>query len=853
MVETLGHYKILDRIGAGGMGEVYRARDTRLGRTVAIKVLAPELANDPARRDRLLREARAAAALSHPNIAALYEIGEDQGQLFLVFEFVPGETLKTVIGGRALNPRRAIDFAVQIADALAEAHSDGIVHRDIEPANVIITPRDKAKILDFGLATWTAGGAERDHAAHDSTVIVTGARTTLGTVAYMSPEQALGEKVDHRTDIFSLGVVLFEMLTGKLPFTGVTSAALALQIVQAPAPTLSSMNRSLPKELEPILGRALAKSLDQRYESAATLAAELRSVGAILDVRSDAAPPSVAQPLVAPRRRSFGKWLVLLLLLGACGAAAWYERTTIERLWRRTVGPPPPPVIAVIPLELAEPDASKTYFADGLTEDLMSRLGQTPGLKVLGRSATRNARGRSPADVARELGAGVVLTGSVGSAADTVKVSLVLIDPRDERVVWEGKYTKELKDIFAVQAQVASEVASALRVTLQPTRAREVALSRVVDQRAYDLYLRGRQATAERRLADAIKLYEQAIAADAGLTEAFAGMSDALRLQLMVAGVADYPLLRERSRAVAQRAYELDPDSPQANVAMGLVSESLADTLKYLRHAIELDASSAEAYHLIGSELGDFDPEQAIAFFRKSLALDPRLDLSRSDIAAALFHLGRVDEARSELNALGHVDAGRGSAGLALIDLRDGQYARAASELAALSATRSTPSSWSPYVVALRLSGRVDEAIMEAAQMTARFPQDCEARVLLAALRLERRKVPGAHKSSDAAITAGNREDAPSPVVRCALHAAAALQDGAQAAALMDRVAEREPILRAFAAPVMGQSGTMWIDARMYPWSLIARQPVVAEARARLDAAYARERDVARAALAGLP
>src|SRR5712692_3820173 len=217
MFETLGQYKILDRLGAGGMGEVYRAR-----------------------RDRFLREARAAAALSHPNIAALYEIGEDQGQLFLAFEFVPGETLKTVIGGHRLNPRRAIDFAAQIADALADAHGEGIVHRDIKPANIIITPKDKAKILDFGLATWTAGGAEREHAPRDSTVMVTTAGTTLGTVAYMSPEQAVGEEVDERTDLFSLGVVLFEMLTGQLPFTGATPTALALQIVQAPAPALSS-------------------------------------------------------------------------------------------------------------------------------------------------------------------------------------------------------------------------------------------------------------------------------------------------------------------------------------------------------------------------------------------------------------------------------------------------------------------------------------------------------------------------------------------------------------------------------------------------------------------------------------
>jgi serine/threonine-protein kinase len=340
MFESLGHYKILDRIGAGGMGEVLRARDTRLGRTVAIKVMAAHIAADPERRERFLQEARAAAALSHPNIAALYEIGEDQGQLFLVFEYVPGETLKTVIGGRPLNPRRAIDLAVQVADALADAHAEGIVHRDIKPANIIVTPKGNAKILDFGLATWTSGGAERKDAAHTATVVVAPGGTTQGTVAYLSPEQALGERVDHRTDIFSLGIVIFEMVTGKLPFSGATPTALALQIVQAQAPSPSSVNRSLPTELDPIVGRALAKSLEQRYESSVTMSAELRSVGAILDVRSDASPPSPLPSAVRqPRRRSGGGWIILLVVLAAL-LAAWFQRDSIERLWRSTVSPP---------------------------------------------------------------------------------------------------------------------------------------------------------------------------------------------------------------------------------------------------------------------------------------------------------------------------------------------------------------------------------------------------------------------------------------------------------------------------------------------------------------------------------
>ena len=321
MFETLGQYKILDRIGAGGMGELFRARDTRLGRTVAVKVVSAEVAADPERRERLLQDAQAATKLSHPNIATLYEVGEDQGQLFLAYEYVPGTTLNAVIGGNPLNPRRAIDFAVQIADALADAHVEGVVHRDLKPTNIIITPKDKAKILDFGLAAWTAGGAERERAAADTT-----AGASLATVAYMSPEQALGEKGDQRTDIFSLGAVLFEMLTGKVPFTGTTPSAVALQIIQAPAPAASSLNPAVPAEADAIVARALAKSLDQRYESAVTLAAELRSVAAILDVRSEVSEAAGPPPAVRSQgSHPAAQLLFMVLLAGAVGAAiVWW-------------------------------------------------------------------------------------------------------------------------------------------------------------------------------------------------------------------------------------------------------------------------------------------------------------------------------------------------------------------------------------------------------------------------------------------------------------------------------------------------------------------------------------------------
>ena len=396
MHETIEHYQILAPLGSGGIGEVYRARDTRLGRTVAIKLLSDAVAAVPARREQFLREARAAMALSHPNIAALYEIGEHDGRPYLVFEYVPGETLKTMIGGSPLHPRRVLELAIQLADALAAAHAEGIVHRDLKPDNIIVTPKGNAKFLDVGLSTWTRGGAEREAAA---TTIAEGASNPPATVAYLSPEQALGEPVDQRTDIFSLGIVLFEMLTGKLPFNGPTSTALALQIVQAPAPSPSTLNPGLPPELDAVLQKALAKSLDNRYGSAATLAADLRTVAAVLDARGSAHEAVSVPALRAPARRSYAGWIVVGLIVGALIAAAWLAGDTIRRAWRRTMVPVPAPVMAVMPFGLNGPAPSTLLPSARGPHSTHLRRGPTPGAVARRvrssqrlKAATRNSR-----------------------------------------------------------------------------------------------------------------------------------------------------------------------------------------------------------------------------------------------------------------------------------------------------------------------------------------------------------------------------------------------------------------------------------------------------------------------------
>lgn len=317
MIETLGHHRILARIGVGRMGELYRARDTRAGRTVAIRVVAEEIAGNPEERARFLAAARATAALSHPNIAALYEIGEAPGVLYLVSEFVPGDTLRSLIAGRALNPRHAIDHGIQIADALAEAHAEGLVHRDLRPGSIIITPKGIAKLVDVGLAGWTGGGLDRSRRLAGPA----GEPAPIETLACMSPEQVLGAKDDERTDIFSLGAVLYEMLTGTPPFAATTATAVIEQVLNAQPPAPSTVNRLLPPELDTIVLRMLAKGLDQRYEAAATVAAELRSVAAILDVREEVSEP--IPTLAAPPSRKGVVWLLALLLV--LGLVAAYQ------------------------------------------------------------------------------------------------------------------------------------------------------------------------------------------------------------------------------------------------------------------------------------------------------------------------------------------------------------------------------------------------------------------------------------------------------------------------------------------------------------------------------------------------
>jgi len=320
---SIAHYNLLERIGEGGIGDVYRARDTRVGRTVALKVVAPALAGDPARLAQFMEDARAAMVISHPNIATLFDVGEADGHAYLAYEFAQGRPLREEMAGAAMNPRRALDLAVQIADGVADGHANGIIHGDLRPDSVIVTAKGSAKILDFGLAPWTRGGAIRAQASRDPDALPA---DTLSTVAYLSPEQAVGSGIDARTDVFSLGTLAYEMLTGRNPFAASTPSGTIMKVIQGRVPPPSEVNAAVPQEIDAVLERALARDIGTRQQSAASLSAELRSVAAMLDVRTgDVAEPSVLMPLdVRPDRNAAGLLVGALTAAAAAAAVVWW-------------------------------------------------------------------------------------------------------------------------------------------------------------------------------------------------------------------------------------------------------------------------------------------------------------------------------------------------------------------------------------------------------------------------------------------------------------------------------------------------------------------------------------------------
>ena len=669
----LGPYELISPIGSGGMGEVYQARDTRLDRAVAVKILPAEVSADPERRARFEREARAVAALNHPHICTIHDIGEEGGQPFIVMELMKGRTLKQSIAGKPLAFDRVLTLGAQIADALETAHREGVVHRDIKPANVFVTEHGEAKLLDFGLAKLAAGpghseggsagteaGAARPHAADPPTITrageVTTAGTTLGTVAYMSPEQARGEAVDARSDLFSFGVVLYEMATGVLPFRGDSATAIIDAILnRQPVPPLR-LNPDLPGGLDRVIAKALEKDPALRYQGAAEMKADLKRL------LRDTGPVPLAAGLEVGKRRLSRRSLAAFagaLALVVVAAGVWW--------WRSTPAAPVatrPTRIAVLPFENLGA-ADDAYFAEGITDDVRTRLASLPKLSVIARSSTAAYRGgsKSPQVIAKELGVGYLLSGTVrwqkaasGPSRIRVVPELIEIGGRGTPTTrWQDSFDAVVEDVFRVQGEIAARVAGALKVTLGADEQRQLEGRPTSNLEAYDAYLRGQSVRLNggpdaNTLRQAISQFERAVGLDPSFSQAWAELG-LTRAQLYYNSVPS-PELGTASRAAAERALQLAQGSPDARFAMGryyaLVEKEPVRALEQCNLGLTANSGNADLLMCVaGSEFGLGRWNEAMEHLTRARSLDPRSARVGENVAAGLLWLRRYGEARA--------------------------------------------------------------------------------------------------------------------------------------------------------------------------------------------------------------
>ncbi len=648
IMDSISHYRILSKLGAGGMGEVYLAEDTRLERKVALKVLPASYQYDPERRDRFLREARAASALRSPNVAAIYDIGEQENAMFIAMEYVEGELLATRLAHGPLEINEAVDISIQVAEALEEAHSLGIVHRDIKSSNVIVSAHGMVKVLDFGLAKMDSAPGQSD----DRTAplgMATSPGVILGTVAYMSPEQARGQEVDGRTDLFSLGVLLYEMLTGKQPFEGGTTGDLLVAILNQEPLLLAQHSSEIPPEMQWIVSKALRKDKALRYQTARDFIVDLRNL-------SHGLKTTILQPM--PDSDSANR------AVGRTTRVRTVRKDSVHRARRHKAVDS----IAVLPFEIeGGEDADIEYLSDGITESLINTLSRIPKLRVMARSTVFRYKGRDfdPRQVGAELNVRAVMTGRMRQIGEQFLIGAELVDVNDGAQLWGEQYKRSLSGIVTLQEEISNDIGEKLSLKLTSGEKRRLASPKPENTGAYELYLKGRhnwRKFTEEGLRDAIAYFEQALGKDPGFALAYSGLGDAYGvLSYLNPDPSEAHGAMLRSKACAKRAVELDAALPEAHLTLANIAHlhdwDWPQAEREFKLAIELNPNLAAAHQGYGLFLMDQRAfEEAMVEMELALQLDPMSLPINASMGYLLFATEQYQEAANQLASCTELD-----------------------------------------------------------------------------------------------------------------------------------------------------------------------------------------------------
>jgi eukaryotic-like serine/threonine-protein kinase len=749
---NLSHYRIVSKIGAGGMGEVYLAEDTRLGRKVALKILSAELTRNEDRVRRFEQEARAASALSHPNILTIFDIGKEDSTHFIATEFIEGQTLRSGLTRVRMKIGEVLDIAVQAAGALAAAHSAGIIHRDIKPENIMVRPDGLVKILDFGLAKLIEQAPSADSGARTIAKANTDPGTVMGTAAYMSPEQARGKPVDARTDIFSLGVVVYEMIAGRAPFEGETASHVIVSILEKEPAPLTRSSPDAPSELERIVTKALAKDKDERYQTVKDLLIDLKRLKQRRDLDAEIersiSPDTLTRSAVAT---SSGQVVAAATISTSTSSRAVTERTTssaeylvseIKQHKGGVIGASALLVIAiaaliyffypasssgainsiaVLPLANASGDPNMEYVSDGVSESLINSLSQLQRLRVTARTTAFRYKGREvdPQQVGRELNVRAVLMGRVRQVGDKLNIQVDLVDATTGAQLWGEEYNRKLSDILAVKQDISREITDKLRLRLTGDEQKQITGRDTTNAEAYQSYLRGRYHWNKRTgddLKKANEQFQQAIARDPNYALAYAGLADCYLLLEQYTGMPSSEAV-PKARAAAERALSIDDSLAEAHTSLAFYYNKLwrwEESEKEFKRAISLNPNYPTAHHWYQSLLLCLGrDEEALAEIERALELDPLspvlevniglIYVIKGDLDRAMEHARRLLELDPQFSLAHHLSAG--------VYLKQRRYAEAIAEFQRDLANDRSAYSLSYVGYAYGLAGRRDEAL----------------------------------------------------------------------------------------------------------------------------------------------